>query len=90
MDKTAAWEKICFILSDGSDFHKYEMFVNVLMEATAECIPTKLRANHIVPWETAVKKKRDDMKTAPQCNQRDPTNAKAQKLKRAQSELIHT
>ena len=57
------------------------------MEATVECIPTKLRAKHRVPWETfTIKKKHDDVKTAPQCN-RNPTNANAQKLKKIQSEL---
>ena len=36
----------------------YENFINALMEAAAECIPTKLKAKHRVPWETsAVKKK---------------------------------
>ena len=54
------------------------------MEAVAEFIPTKLR----VPREIlAIKKKRDDVKTASVCNKRNPTNANAQKLKKAQREL---
>ena len=60
---------------------KYENFVNAHIEVEAECIPTKLRAKHWVPWETlAVKKKRDDVKTASLYNKRNPTNANAQKL----------
>ena len=36
----------------------YENFVNTHMEVAAECLPTKLRTKHRVPWETfAVKKK---------------------------------
>ena len=57
---------------------EYETFVNACMEAAAECIPTKLRAKHGVSWEIlAVKKKRDDMKTASLRNKRNPTNANA-------------
>ena len=49
---------------------------------------TKPRAKYQVPWEIlAVKKKRDDMKTAPLCNRRFPNNANSQKLKTAKSEL---
>ena len=36
---------------------KYENFVNVPMEAAAECIPTNLKANHRLPWETLIVKK---------------------------------
>ena len=37
---------------------EYENFVNTHIEASAECISTKLRTKHRVPWETlAVKKK---------------------------------
>ena len=58
------------------------------MEAPAECIPTKQIANPRVPWETlAVRKKRADVKTASQCNRRNPTNINAQKLKKAPNEL---
>ena len=68
---------------------KYENFVNACMEAEAECIPTKLRAKHRVPWETlAVKKKQDNVKTAFQCNKKNPTNANTRKLKKAQRGLI--
>ena len=31
---------------------EYENFVNVHLEAAAECIPTKQRAKPSVPWET--------------------------------------
>ena len=68
---------------------EYKKFVNVHMEAAAECIPTKLREKCRVPWEIlAVKKKHDDVKAAGLCNKRNPTNANAQKLKKTQSELI--
>ena len=68
---------------------KYENFVNAHMEAAAECIPTKLRSKHKIPQETlAVKKKHDDMKTTSLCNKRNPTNANAWKLKKAQIELL--
>ena len=41
---------------------EYEKFNNALMKVAAECIPTKLRAKHRVPWETlAAKKKCDDI-----------------------------
>ena len=61
------------------------------MEAAEKCIPTKLRTKHRVPWETlAVRKKRDNVKTASLCNKRNPTNANAQKFKKAQRELINT
>ena len=57
------------------------------MKAAAECIPTKPRAKCKVPWKTlTVRKKCDNMKTAPLCNKRNPTNANIQKLK-AQKEL---
>ena len=37
---------------------EYENFVNTHMEAAAECIPTKQRAKHRIPWKTlAVRKK---------------------------------
>ena len=32
--------------------HEYVNFVNTRMEAAAECMPTKLRAKHRIPWET--------------------------------------
>ena len=70
---------------------EYENFVNTRIETELQCIPTKLSAKHRVPWKTlAIKKKRDDVKTASLCNRRKPTNANAQKLKKAKSELMHT
>ena len=37
---------------------EYENFVKAHIEAAAECIPTKLKAKHRVPWETlAIRKK---------------------------------
>ena len=33
---------------------EYENFVNVHMEAATECITTKLRTKHRVPWETTL------------------------------------
>ena len=57
--------------------NKYENFINSHMETAAECIPTKSRAKHRVPWETlAVRKKQDNVKTATLWNIRNPTNAK--------------
>ena len=42
------------------------------MEAAVECIPTKPRANCIVLWKKlAIRKKRDDMKTAYSCDKRN-------------------
>ena len=65
--------------------------VNVHMESSAECIPTKLKARHIVHCETlAVKKKRDNVKTASLCNKRNPTNTNAQKLMKSRTELSNT
>ena len=56
-----------------------------LMETTAE-----LRAKHLVPWKTlAVKKKHDNVKTTSLCNKRNPTNANAHKLKKAQREITN-
>ena len=64
---------------------KYENFINVHMEAAAECIPTK----HRVPWETlAVRKKWDNKKTSSLCNKRNPTDANTPELKKAQRELL--
>ena len=67
---------------------EYENFVNVHLEATAKCIPTKFRTKSRVPWETlAVREKRADVKTASKCNRKNPTNANALKLKKTQNEL---
>ena len=38
--------------------YEYENFVNAHMEVAAECIPTKLRAKHRVPWKTLTVKKK--------------------------------
>ena len=60
------------------------------MEATAECIPTKLKGKHWVPWETLLgRKKRDNEKTASLCYKSNLTNVNAQKLKKAHRELIN-
>ena len=67
---------------------EYENFVNAYIEAIAERILTKLRTRQRVPCKTlAVKKKRDNVKAASLCKRRNPNNANAQKLKKAQSEL---
>ena len=69
---------------------EYENFVNVHLEAAAECIPTKQTARPRVPWETlAVRKKRADVKTAFKCNRKNPTNTNDLKLKKAQNELAN-
>ena len=73
-----------------SPYDEYDNFINAHVEAAIECIPTKLRTKYRVPWETlAVRKKGDNVKTTFLCNKRNPTNVKAQKLKKAQSELIN-
>ena len=62
---------------------EYENFVNVHIEAAAECIPTEQRAKPRVTWETlAVRKKRADVKTASNCNRKDPTYTNALTLKK--------
>ena len=67
---------------------EYENFVNALLEAAAECIPTNQRTKPRVPWEKlAVMKKRSDVKTASKCDRKNPTNTHALKLKKAQNEL---
>ena len=40
---------------------EYENFVNAHMEAAAECIPTKIRAKHRIPWETLADKKKNEI-----------------------------
>ena len=68
---------------------EYENFVNVGLEAAAECIPPKQRVKPRVPSETlAVRKKHADRKTASKFNGRNPNNINALKLKKAQNELI--
>ena len=67
---------------------EYENFVNAHLEAAAKHIPTKHRTKSRVPWETlAVREKHADVKTASKCNRKNPTNANALKLKKAQNEL---
>ena len=70
---------------------KYENFVTAHMEAAAECIPTKPRAECRVSWESlVVRKKWGNIKIASLLNKRNPTNANVQKLKKAQRELTHS
>ena len=67
-----------------------ENFINAYSEGAAECLPTKQRAKSRVAWETlAVRKKRADVKTASQCNRRNPTYINAKKFKKAQNELTN-
>ena len=67
---------------------EYENFVNAHLEAATKCIPTKHRTKTRVPWETlAVREKREDVITASKFNRKNPTNANALKLKKAQNEL---
>ena len=47
--------------------NKHDNFVNAHMEKAAECIPTKLRSKLRVPLETAVRRKRDNIKTVFLC-----------------------
>ena len=65
---------------------EYENLINAHLEA--KYIPTKHRTKSRVPWETlAVREKCADEKTASKCNRKNPTNANALKLKKAQNEL---
>ena len=67
---------------------EYENFVNAHLEAAAKCIPTTLRTKSRVSWETLVaREKYADVKTASKCNRKNPKNANALKLKKAQNEL---
>ena len=69
---------------------EYENFINAHLEAAAEFIPTKQRRKYRVPWEILeVREKRADMKAAPKCNRKNPTNTNALKLKKAQKELAN-
>ena len=69
---------------------EYENFINIHQEAAAEFIPTKQITKYRFPWETlAVREKRADVKTASRCNRKNPTNANALKLKKAQNELAN-
>ena len=64
---------------------EYKNFVNVHLEAAAECIPTKQRTKSRVPWETLVVRE----KRAFKCNRKNPTNTNALKFKKAQNELAN-
>ena len=91
---TLTLRKKCDALQEKSETlipnDEYENFVNAHMEATAECIPTKLRAKHRALWEiSTVKKKRDNVKTASLSNKRNPNNANAQNFKKSQRELTN-
>ena len=67
---------------------EYENFVQAHYKAAAKYIPTKLRTKSRVSWETlAIRGKNADVKTASKCNWKNPTNANALKLKKAQNEL---
>ena len=58
---------------------EYENFVNTHLEAAMKCIPTKPRTKSRVPWETVVREKWADVKTASKCNRNNPTNTNALK-----------
>ena len=54
-----------------------------------KCIPTKPRTKYRVPWETvAVREKRAHVKTPSKSYRTNPTNTNAQKLKKAQNQLV--
>ena len=77
-------------LQEISETLNYENFVNDHTEAAAECIQTKPKAKHKLPWDTlGVRKKQDNVKTASLCSKRNSANVNAQKLKKAQRELIN-
>ena len=60
------------------------------MEATAESLPTNLKAKHRVPWGVlAVKKKPDNVTIESLFNKRNTTNTNAQELKKAKRELTN-
>ena len=85
-NKFNALQEISETLTPNSE---YENFINAHMETAVECIPTKLRTKHRVPWETYIKKKREILKTISLYNKRKPTNANAQELKKVENELIN-
>ena len=69
---------------------EYGNFINVHLEAAAKFIPTKQRTKYRVPWETlAVREKHSDVKTASECNRKNPTNTNALKLKKVQNEFAN-
>ena len=71
---------------------EYENFINVHLEAAAECIPTKLRAKPRVPWETlAVRKSVQTLKPLPNAIERTQTISIPRNLKRHKmNELTYT
>ena len=72
----------------GTPNDEYENFVYALLEAAANCIPTKPRTKYRVPWETlAVRDKRVHVKTASKSYRKNPTNTNALKLKKTQNQL---
>ena len=72
----------------GTPNDEYENFVNAHLEAAVKCIRKKLWTKSRVPWETlSIREKHADVKTASKCNRKNPTNANALKLKKAQNEL---
>ena len=67
---------------------EYENFVNAHLEAAVKCIPTKLKTEYRVPWETlAVREKRALVKTASKNYWKKPTNKNPRKIKMAQYQL---
>ena len=72
----------------GTPNDEYKNFVNAHLKAAANCFPTKPKTKYRVPWEMlAVREKRADRKTAFKSYRKNPTNANALKLKKAQNEL---
>ena len=69
----------------GTPNDEYENFVEAHLEAASKCIPTKPRTKYRVPWETlAIREKRALVKTASKSYRKNPTNANARKLEKAQ------
>ena len=54
-NKSDALQEISETLTPNDE---YENFVNAHVEAVAECLRTKLRAKHRIPWETLVVKEK--------------------------------
>ena len=72
----------------GTPNDEYENFVEAHLEAASKCILTKPRTKYRVPWETlAVREKRALVKTASKRYRKNPTNANARKLEKAQYQL---
>ena len=73
---------------NGTPNDEYWNFINVQLEAAANCIPTKPRTKYRVPLETlAIREKRADVKTASKCIRKNPANTNTLKLKKTQNEL---